>query len=61
MFIHLAFEVCEVLCGRPPVMPMVETMLMSPDESVRSCYRDGTLDRIVDPYLMGKIAFEEVR
>ncbi|GMN67873.1 hypothetical protein TIFTF001_036967 [Ficus carica] len=45
----------------PPVMPMVETMLMSPAESVRSCYRDGTLDRIVDPYLMGKIAFEELQ
>ncbi|EXB71430.1 Receptor-like protein kinase FERONIA [Morus notabilis] len=49
---------CEILCGRPPVMPTVESMKMSLAEWARSCYHDGTLDQIVDPYLIGKIAPE---
>lgn len=49
---------CEVLCGRPPIMRTVERSQMSLAEWVRGCHQNGTLDEIVDPYLTGKIAPE---
>ncbi|PON82071.1 Mitogen-activated protein kinase kinase kinase [Trema orientale] len=49
---------CEVLCGRPPIMRTVERRQISLAEWARSCHQEGTLDQIVDPYLMGKIAPE---
>ncbi|KAL5582102.1 hypothetical protein UlMin_014544 [Ulmus minor] len=39
---------CEVLCGRPPVVP----------NWFRWCYHEGTVDEIVDPYLTGEISPE---
>ena len=46
---------CEVLCGRPPVVPNVERRQMNLAEWFRCCYHDGTIDEIVDPQIKGKI------
>ena len=49
---------CELLCGRPPVLRSAERQQISLAEWTRICYKDGTLDQVVDPYLKGKIAPE---
>ncbi|KAL5582114.1 hypothetical protein UlMin_014556 [Ulmus minor] len=49
---------CEVLCGRPPIIRTVERKQMSLAEWASSSYKNGTLYQIIDPYLTGKIAPE---
>ncbi|PON33546.1 Mitogen-activated protein kinase kinase kinase [Parasponia andersonii] len=49
---------CEVLCARPPILRTAGKGKVSLAEWAPSCYRDGTLDQIVDPHLTGKIAPE---
>ncbi|KAL1543639.1 receptor-like protein kinase FERONIA [Salvia divinorum] len=48
----------EVLCGRPPLMRKLPKEQVSLAEWARRCYDEGTLDRITDPCLVGKIAVE---
>ncbi|KAM4119098.1 hypothetical protein ACJW30_03G033900 [Castanea mollissima] len=45
----------EVLCARPPIMHTVEHEEMSLAEWAPKCYRNGTLDQIVDPLLKAEI------
>ncbi|GMI65160.1 FERONIA [Hibiscus trionum] len=50
----------EVLCARPAVLQGVENMeeeqeKISLAEWVLHCYKSGTLDEIIDPYLQGKV------
>ncbi|XP_016649037.1 PREDICTED: receptor-like protein kinase FERONIA [Prunus mume] len=47
---------CEVLCGRPAVVRMVERRQMSLAEWAKTCHRNGTLNEIIDPCLKGKVA-----
>ncbi|KAL5582110.1 hypothetical protein UlMin_014552 [Ulmus minor] len=49
---------CEVLCGRPPLIRNVEKGEMSLAQWFRCCYHDGNIDQIVDPHLMGEISPE---
>ncbi|PON39464.1 Mitogen-activated protein kinase kinase kinase [Parasponia andersonii] len=49
---------CEVLCARPPILRTAGKGKVSLAEWAPSCYRDGTLDQIIDPHLTGKIAPE---
>ncbi|RVW31420.1 Receptor-like protein kinase FERONIA [Vitis vinifera] len=46
----------EVLCARPPLNQTVEKERVSLAQWAPSCYRDGKLEQIVDPFLKGKIA-----
>ncbi|KAH7532749.1 hypothetical protein FEM48_Zijuj04G0055200 [Ziziphus jujuba var. spinosa] len=52
---------CEVLCARPPLIRSVDKKQMSLAEWARSCYRNGTLDEIVDKHLGGRIVPECLR
>ncbi|KAF3944715.1 hypothetical protein CMV_028836 [Castanea mollissima] len=45
----------KVLCARPPIMHTVEHEEMSLAEWAPKCYRNGTLDEIVDPLLKAEI------
>ncbi|BFG26503.1 hypothetical protein CerSpe_127770 [Prunus speciosa] len=47
---------CEVLCGRPAVVRMVERRQMSLAEWAKTCHHNGTLNEIIDPCLKGKVA-----
>ncbi|KAF2299294.1 hypothetical protein GH714_031364 [Hevea brasiliensis] len=47
---------CEVLSARPPVNRSAINKPASLAEWARQCYRNGTFDDIIDPYLQGKIA-----
>ncbi|XP_062078967.1 receptor-like protein kinase FERONIA [Humulus lupulus] len=48
---------CEILCGRPPIVKTAETTAQVGLAGwVQSCHRNGTLDEIIDPNLKGKIA-----
>ncbi|XP_062103262.1 receptor-like protein kinase FERONIA [Humulus lupulus] len=49
---------CEALCGRPPIVRTAEKGQVSLAEWVQSCYHNGRLNEIIDPYLTGKIAPE---
>nr|POF16645.1 receptor-like protein kinase feronia [Quercus suber] len=46
---------CEVLCGKPPIMRTDEDEPMGLAAWVLQCYRNGKLDQIVDPSLKGEI------
>ncbi|KAF3948298.1 hypothetical protein CMV_025685 [Castanea mollissima] len=46
---------CEVLCGRPPIIHTDEDEAMGLAAWVLQCYRNGKLDQIVDPSLKGEI------
>jgi hypothetical protein len=49
---------CEVLCGRPPLIRNADIEQSSLAKWTRQWYRMGKLDEIVDPFLKGKIARE---
>ncbi|GLU01727.1 hypothetical protein SLE2022_190150 [Rubroshorea leprosula] len=46
----------EVLCGKPPVFEGSSGEKVSLAQWAHSCYQNGSLDEIVDPYLAGQIA-----
>ncbi|KAK6921895.1 Malectin-like domain [Dillenia turbinata] len=48
----------EVLCARPPLDKSLVRHEMCLSEWAKSCYRNGILDQIIDPFLVGKIAPE---
>ncbi|KAB1211458.1 Receptor-like protein kinase FERONIA [Morella rubra] len=48
----------EVLCARPPLLRSAEKERVSLAEWARECYRNEMLDKIVDPFLKGKITPE---
>ncbi|KAL5582101.1 hypothetical protein UlMin_014543 [Ulmus minor] len=52
---------CEVLCGRPPLIQTVDMSQANLVEWFRSCYHDGIVDQIVDPNLTGKTAPESLK
>ncbi|CAL5369776.1 unnamed protein product [Camellia sinensis] len=45
----------EMLCGRPAIVTGLEKEQVSLAEWGRKCWREGTVDQIVDPHLMGQI------
>ncbi|CAL5324939.1 unnamed protein product [Camellia sinensis] len=45
----------EVLCGRPAIVTGLEKEQVSLAEWGRKCWREGTVDHIVDPHLRGQI------
>ncbi|XP_028117245.1 receptor-like protein kinase FERONIA [Camellia sinensis] len=45
----------EVLCGRPAIVTRLEKEQASLVEWGRKCWREGTIDQIVDPHLKGQI------
>ncbi|XP_021297723.1 receptor-like protein kinase FERONIA [Herrania umbratica] len=47
---------CEVLCARPPINRTVDKEQASLATWAQECYRNGTLDQFIDPFLRGKIA-----
>ncbi|KAM6572972.1 hypothetical protein CsatA_017052 [Cannabis sativa] len=49
---------CEVLCGRPPILRTAQKGQVSLAEWVQNSYQNETLHEIMDPYLTGKIAPE---
>ncbi|XP_030485250.2 receptor-like protein kinase FERONIA [Cannabis sativa] len=49
---------CEVLCGRPPILRTAQKGQVSLVEWVQNSYQNETLHEIMDPYLTGKIAPE---
>ncbi|XP_062117767.1 receptor-like protein kinase FERONIA [Humulus lupulus] len=49
---------CEVLCGRQPIVRTAEKGQVSLAEWVQSCYQKGTLREIIDPYLTSNIVPE---
>ncbi|EOY03734.1 Malectin/receptor-like protein kinase family protein, putative [Theobroma cacao] len=49
---------CEILCARPPVSRTVDKAQMSLAAWAQQCYWNGTLYKIIDPFLRGKIAPE---
>ncbi|GLT30824.1 hypothetical protein SLA2020_056090 [Shorea laevis] len=46
----------EVLCGKPPVFESLPGEKVGLAQWAHSCYQNGSLDEIVDPYLAGQIA-----
>ncbi|GKV16921.1 hypothetical protein SLEP1_g27489 [Rubroshorea leprosula] len=46
----------EVLCGKPPVFESFSGERVGLAQWAHSCYQNGSLDEIVDPYLAGQIA-----
>ncbi|KAL2335399.1 hypothetical protein Fmac_016612 [Flemingia macrophylla] len=48
----------EILCARPPLIHTAEAEQLSLANWARYCYRNGTMDQIVDPALKGKITPE---
>ncbi|XP_042484690.1 receptor-like protein kinase FERONIA [Macadamia integrifolia] len=52
----------EVLCGRPPVViRQVDAEQVYLPDWAAQCYRKGTLNQIVDPFLRGKIASNSLK
>lgn len=51
---------CEVLCGRPPLIRNADKEQVSLAEWTRQWYHRGKLDQIVDPFLKGKIGRESL-
>ncbi|XVF20596.1 hypothetical protein REPUB_Repub12eG0014100 [Reevesia pubescens] len=49
---------CEILCARPPISRTVEKAQVSLAAWAQQCQRNGTLYKIIDPFLRGKIAPE---
>ncbi|GMI77055.1 FERONIA [Hibiscus trionum] len=49
---------CEILCARPPISRTAEKSQISLAAWAQQCHRSGTLDKIIDPFLRGKIAPE---
>ncbi|XVF71261.1 hypothetical protein PTKIN_Ptkin12aG0022600 [Pterospermum kingtungense] len=49
---------CEILCARPPISRMVEKEQVNLAAWAQQCHQNGTLDKIIDPFLKGKIAPE---
>ncbi|XP_022759143.1 receptor-like protein kinase FERONIA [Durio zibethinus] len=49
---------CEILCARPPISRTVEMEQASLAAWAQQCHRNGTLYKIIDPFLRGKIAPE---
>ncbi|MBA0700378.1 hypothetical protein Goari_023041 [Gossypium aridum] len=49
---------CEILCARPPISRTVEKAQISLAAWAQQCHRRGTLYKIIDPFLRGKIAPE---
>ncbi|PON39465.1 Tyrosine-protein kinase [Trema orientale] len=49
---------CEVLCGRPTIVKNAEKRQVSLAEWAQSCYHNGTLHKIIDQRLTGRIALE---
>ncbi|XWS30900.1 hypothetical protein CRYUN_Cryun23aG0031000 [Craigia yunnanensis] len=49
---------CEILCARPPINRTVEKAQVSLAAWAQQCHRNGTLYKIIDPFLRGKIAPE---
>ncbi|WRX21420.1 Serine-threonine/tyrosine-protein kinase [Theobroma cacao] len=47
---------CEVLCARPPINRTADKEQASLATWAQECYRNGTLDQFIDPFLRGKIA-----
>ncbi|KAL2335421.1 hypothetical protein Fmac_016634 [Flemingia macrophylla] len=48
----------EILCARPPLIHTAEAEQLSLANWARHCYRNGTMDHIVDPAMKGMIAPE---
>ena len=51
----------EVLCARPAVDMELEEEQQSLSQWAKHCVKKGTLEQIIDPYLMGKIAPESLK
>ncbi|XVF81704.1 hypothetical protein PTKIN_Ptkin15bG0176800 [Pterospermum kingtungense] len=49
---------CEVLCARPPISRGLDKAQISLAAWAQQCHRNGTLYKIIDPFLRGKIAPE---
>ncbi|XVF71249.1 hypothetical protein PTKIN_Ptkin12aG0021400 [Pterospermum kingtungense] len=49
---------CEILCVRPPISRMVEKEQVNLAAWAQQCHQNGTLDKVIDPFLKGKIAPE---
>ncbi|XVF71254.1 hypothetical protein PTKIN_Ptkin12aG0021900 [Pterospermum kingtungense] len=49
---------CEVLCARPPISRMVEKEQVNLAAWAQQCHQNGTLEKVIDPFLKGKIAPE---
>ncbi|KAH1128700.1 hypothetical protein J1N35_000078 [Gossypium stocksii] len=49
---------CEVLCAKPPINRLAEKRQVNLAMWAQECYRNGTLYKIIDPFLKGKIAPE---
>ncbi|XWS47477.1 hypothetical protein CRYUN_Cryun14cG0155500 [Craigia yunnanensis] len=49
---------CEILCARPPISRTVEKEQVSLAAWAQQCHRNGTLYKIIDPFLRGKVAPE---
>ncbi|KAH7532748.1 hypothetical protein FEM48_Zijuj04G0055100 [Ziziphus jujuba var. spinosa] len=54
-------EMILVLCARPPLIRSVDKKQMSLAEWARDCFLNGTLDKILDEHLRGRIAPECLR
>ncbi|CAK9324922.1 unnamed protein product [Citrullus colocynthis] len=52
---------CEVLCGRPPLMRLADKKQVCLAEWVRQCNRDNTVAEIIDPNIKNKISPECLR
>ncbi|KAJ4707268.1 Receptor-like protein kinase [Melia azedarach] len=48
----------EVLCARPPILRTAVKKQVSLAAWAQQCYRNGTIDEIIDPFLKGKIKLE---
>ncbi|KAK8995478.1 hypothetical protein V6N11_075751 [Hibiscus sabdariffa] len=46
---------CEILCARPPLSRSAEKAQVSLAPWFQQCYQNGTLHKIIDPFLKGKI------
>ncbi|XVE78538.1 hypothetical protein DITRI_Ditri13aG0153300 [Diplodiscus trichospermus] len=49
---------CEVLCARPPISRTAEKAQVSLPAWAQQCHKNGTLHKIIDPFLRGRIAPE---
>ncbi|GMI66227.1 FERONIA [Hibiscus trionum] len=49
---------CEILCARPPISRSADKAQISLAAWAQQCHRTGTLYKIIDPFLRGKIAAE---
>ncbi|KAE8685228.1 putative Malectin/receptor-like protein kinase family protein [Hibiscus syriacus] len=49
---------CEILCARPPLIRSAEKAQISLAPWFQQCRQNGTLDKIIDPFLKGKIVPE---